>query len=142
MPEFVYWIRCPKCGITTILLETSLSKILQCRQVLQTGDPFLVFVCQGCKAAFRWNYPHRTTVGVIDDGQKTEEYRSQMFYSVVVRCDDNNCDSRLELVAIRPSGSNAKQWQAEMPDWKLDGIFCDNGHQILFPDHPHSDEYF
>ena len=132
MPEPVYWIRC-RCGHTSALLETSLSKIIQYRQEWHTGDPFLVFVCQQCKAAFAWNYQLRKAEGVIDEGQKTEEYRSQMSYSFVAGCDDSNCDSLVELIAIRPAGTTEQECDEEVATWTLDGITCANSHQIVRP---------
>ena len=52
---------------------------------------------------------------------------------VIVECGNNNCDSRVELVALRSHGTTKEEICAEMPEWKLDGICCVNGHQIALP---------
>ena len=82
---------------------------------------------------FPWNYPLRKAEGVIDEGPKTAEYRSQMSYGIAAECDGSNCDSLVELIAIRPAGTSEEQTTAEIPEWKIEGILCENGHQIVRP---------
>lgn len=139
MTELLYRPSCPLCAHTIDLLGTSLSKIIQARRLSQTGEPFLVFVCQGCMAAFQYDYPNRVAEGVIDEGLKTKEYRSQQCFSVVAPCDRHmvdECDeSLIELLAIRPADTNKNELiQREMPRWNLSGTHCKNGHRILLPD--------
>lgn len=134
MLEPLYYIPCSTCGHTIGLLETSLSRIVQCRRLPETGEPFLVLVCPGCAAAFRYDYQQRATAGVIGEGQKTEEFRSQTFFSVVAECDDSNCESLVELIAIRRAGTTAAQVAGEMPTWNLGAIRCKDDHPVLPPD--------
>src|ERR1700693_436900 len=139
MPELHYRPSCPACGRTIDLLETSLLKIVRARRLSQTGEPFLVLVCQGCTAAFRYDYQNRLAVGVIDEGLKTEEWRSQQCFSVVAPCDHHDADdcddSLIELLAIRPARTDKKELiEREMPTWNLDAIRCENDHRIVVPD--------
>jgi hypothetical protein len=89
--------------------------------------------------AFEYDYLHRVAEGVIDEGLKIKEYRSQQCFSVVAPCDQykaGECDdSLIELLAARPSATNKNELiEREMPNWNLTGIHCKNGHRILLPD--------
>jgi hypothetical protein len=88
------------------------------------------------------------TEGLIDEGPKTAEYCSQQCFSIVAPCthhDQDDCDDSLvELLAIRPAGTGARQLiEKEMPTWDLTALRCNEGHPILIPDptkaYEHSD---
>jgi hypothetical protein len=134
MAELIHHIPCTACGHTTALLGSGLSQILQCRRLPHTGEPFLIFICSKCKTAFRHDYPQREAAGVIDEGRKTEEIRSQTCFSVVAECADSNCESLVELIAIRPALTRAGQVTEELPTWDLNAVRCEKGHHILPPD--------
>jgi hypothetical protein len=147
--EFLYRICCPSCGHTIDLLETSLKEIIRVRRLPQTAEPFLVFVCQGCKAAFQYDYQQRVRGAAILEAVQTKQFQSQTWFSVVAGCDhydhDEECDDSLvELLAVRPAGTNRIELsEKELPTWSLSGIHCVNGHPILRPDptkaYEHSD---
>lgn len=135
--DFLCRIYCPACGLTTDLLETSLKEIVQARRLPQTGEPFLVFVCRRCKAAFRYDYQQRVRQAAILEGSQT---RAQTWLSIIAGCDhydhEEECDEALvELIAVRPAGTSRLEIaENELPAWNLSAIRCGNGHPILRPD--------
>ena len=133
MAEFLYYIACPHCVETIALLETSLAEIVRCRRESTTGEPFLTFVCQECKAAFQYDYQHRATAGLIDEGPLTAKLRTQKCYSVSTQCGDNNCESRVELIAIRSAQTTTDMYIEERPTWNVGSVECAKGHPLLPP---------
>ena len=137
MAERLYRISCPTCGHIIHLLGTGLSRIVQARLVPGRDEGFLMFVCGGCKVAFPCDCP-KQAVAVIDEGPKTQEYRSQQCLSVVAHCarhNEGDCDDSLvELQAIRPARTDRTELlEREMPTWTLSQVLCANGHRILNP---------
>jgi hypothetical protein len=125
--EWLYHIACPHCGSTIALLETSLVKIVRDRRESTTGEPFLTLVCPECKAAFRYDYQHRSTVALIDEGPQTTKLRSQIRFSISAGCDVSNCESRVELIAVRSAQTTRDMCIEEVPSWNLRGLTCANG---------------
>ena len=121
----IYPVGCP-CGCGTVLTGTTLVEIVHNRQLSATGAPWLALVCHNCKAVRlvdRTALGGATTVGHPDTSELAP-------FSFVARCDDRGCTSRVELIAMRSAGTTKEQLSAEMPAWKLGGVFCEKGHQI------------
>lgn len=129
MPQLWYGAPCPYCRFSTPLFETTLAEIIRTRQVETTGEPFVVFVCQRCTKCFPWNYDMRQVVGQFEALTRTDP----VWISIIAKCENEECKSQTELIAIRPHGTTKQQILAERPIWNAKEIYCDNGHRIIVP---------
>jgi hypothetical protein len=124
-----YRVRCSHCLASIALHETTLEEIIQRRKVSTTGEPYITFLCLECKGVFRFDYRKRRN---LPDGDvwsagalpRTVPHLS----SEVLRCGEDNCESRIELVIYRDSAPTLEQLTEERPN--LDGVLCAYGHQI------------
>jgi hypothetical protein len=102
--------------------------------VSSTGEPFLVLVCSKCMTVFRYNYEERSVAALIPESPRKSGQQYPIAFVFRAECVDDNCVSLVELIAIRAAGTTKEQVLAEFSKWKLDGIHCENGHPLLFPD--------
>jgi|ERR1017187_5923724 hypothetical protein len=128
-----YLLQCPHCPAHTPQHETNLAEIVQYRGASTTGAPWITLVCPQCSSAFRFDWMNRRTSpwAVLTDEPPLATAMNR--FCVVTGCVDNNCESRTELVALRPHGATKEQCLAEMNAWTVDGILCEHGHQIVVP---------
>jgi hypothetical protein len=129
MPQRLYSALCPYCRFNTPLLENVLAEMIRDRQVATTGEPFLVFVCQRCTRCFPWNYGLKQAVSQYSAMTRTDP----VWTSVVAKCEDADCGSQTELIAIRPHGTTKQEILREVPTWSAKELYCDNGHRMIIP---------
>ncbi len=55
------------------------------------------------------------------------------FVSILAKCGNSNCDSHVELIALRDRGTSEEMIYGEIPTWKVLGILCAQGHPIASP---------
>jgi hypothetical protein len=127
MTRFLYEIRCPRCDWPISLPQTSLVRIIRDRIMSDTDERLLVFVCQECMSAFRCE-THKLA---LTDTPLQNQVAGRIWFSILAQCDDSNCPFREELITIREPGTTIEQCLAQVSEWKLDGILCDEGHQIV-----------
>ena len=130
----VYHILCPTCEQSISLLETMLEQIIHNRLVSDTGAPFLTLVCSGCMTGFRYNYVEKSLGALMPESALRPDRKSPTAFSFRVECVDSNCESQVELVAIRDTDTTKEDVLAELPKWNLDAIRCENNDPLLFPD--------
>jgi len=123
-----YEIRCP-CDETIVLTETTLVRIIQHLQWSDKGERLVNFVCSRCKTAFRYDYPNREPVGVIDEPSQSSEHSIGV---LSLKCSNSNCVADIKLIAIRKSGTTIEAMQEELQGWKISQSRCAQG----FPPDP------
>jgi hypothetical protein len=129
-----YVIECTNCKNRIGLLETMLEQIFHGRLWSSTGEPFLTLVCPKCKTWFRYNYEERSPLGEISELPRTPDREYPVLFSLLAECDDSNCNSQIELIAIRDFGTSKEMMRREIPTWKLGGLVCEQGHQVIRPE--------
>lgn len=127
---------CPKCGTNVQLVETSLAQIIERRLVSSTGEPFLTFVCPGCKHVFQWDRRRSPQLAQMIEPPRIAEAKYPVLFQIKTRCDDSIHRFPVELLALRDSVAKVADCIAEMPQWKLDDLLCPDGHRILLPSMP------
>ena len=56
-----------------------------------------------------------------------------VLFSLLAECDDSNCNSQIELIAIRDFGTSKEMMRKEIPTWNLGSLVCEQGHQVIRP---------
>lgn len=129
----LYRLACPRCPTYIYQPETNLAKIVQRQKASTTGAPFLTLVCPQCKSAYQFDWLNRHISEGAEQTDEPPQTTGLVLFSYVTGCIDSNCESRVELIALHDPGTTEERCYAEMPQWKLDGICCERGHQIVLP---------
>lgn len=129
-----YMIECINCKNRIGLHETMLEQIFHGRLWSSTGEPFLTLVCSKCKTWFRYNYEERSPVGEISELSRTPDREYPALFSLLAECDDSNCSSKMELIAVRDFGTSKEMMRREILAWKLGGLVCEQGHRVIRPE--------
>ena len=135
-PVMAHRICCPLDQVCIALPETILGGIIRNRRASTTGDPFLTLICPACRNAFQFDWKNRNVSPCLVPIDEHLLEREPVRFSYVVRCDDKNCESRTELIAIRDHRTTEEQCRAEVSTWTVNNILCSRGHQIVNPTPP------
>ena len=132
-PLMVYRIECPTCFERIVVLGTNLGEIVRHPRGWRKAAAQLVLVCQHCRIPFLYEYRPFGGSGWTDAPLQELSELYPIGFALTAECDDSNCMSRVELIAFRSPDTTQQDVSKEAAGWKLEGILCPNGHQILPP---------
>ena len=121
------------CGRQTALLPEMLEGTFEYRIGLLKDAPPIAISCMQCKHVY--NYQGHDWVGSLileaDNPYSHSEHPASLVAFVkYVGCGEKGCDSRLQVIAVRASGTSDADVRAELSTWVWHDLSCPHGHQI------------
>jgi len=124
MGELLYRLRCGKCDWHRTLRASTLAKIVRFRLAPYPDEPTVLLVCPKCKAVTLYDDRKPEAAGVLGESHQTLPLEHLIVFAIVAECADSNCDSLVQLTAIRSDDTSREMLLAEIEHWNLSDVSC------------------
>jgi hypothetical protein len=122
-----------KCGYKTPIRPTTFP-VGETDQIWREKDNAPVFVaCIRCKNVSGYA-SHQLVSDLVNNGVAPYDHEGPMrVFQVKLSCDDVNCETPLQILAVRNADTSDEDLEKEKFGWKWNNLKCPLGHQILYP---------
>ena len=127
--EFAF---CPSGHATPIRLPMP-PGLTMTPQLIQMENETLFVACMHCPHVFPTKnsslVPHGSDAEFLDENSAGQYQRNY----VSIPCEEEGCELRVSVLAVRMRDITAEAIEAESANWKADEVECPDGHKFSLP---------
>ena len=131
--RFIEFFSCRNCNKpfrAPFSMSPLLTRILPS---LSKDSPIVVFACEGCNDLRPYNTHDLPPPSIYDKGEGGLAVYVGKVFRVIILCADNNCESRIKVIAPTPSVYEIESIRAKSHHWKPKNVSCSNRHPARIP---------
>jgi hypothetical protein len=122
-----------KCGYHTPIRPSKPVTPGEDQRWKETDNETLFVACNGCKRVYSIEAKELTPEPSTRGLSPFHESALLHVFPVPIECDDINCNTPLEVIAVRNIDTNTAALKEEMSHWRWADLKCPFGHEISWP---------
>jgi hypothetical protein len=99
----------------------------------ETGGHSIFVACWKCKRIYKFDTDSLVSLPINWDLAPYNPDSPMHIFHAYIRCDDPNCETPIEVLAIRNSSTSLEALQKETTEWRGENLRCPNGHMQSYP---------